>query len=357
MHIDIRHARRAHRARIGLRAGDDFEILLGGEGDEPNRVPLPDGALSCRSASTTSTGSRASRRLHHRVPRRGRARRPVHRRRPRRRARRGGDPPDRSLTYWNQYMLDARDEQTDNEFGGGYDVKRGLERGQVRVLLLRPRARRGARRRVRHPAEPLLELPPLHPRVVGGARVRDARHQSQPHADPHQRRRPHPGRRRARRPGRAELARHRGPPRGAAHAPVVLADGRSAVAVDPGREAGRRARRRSPTTRPPSIPSNAAPRSRPAATTSPGASVPDRASTARRAPSRGSWHCGAMDQTKAPGPLADITVIELGGIGPLPLLADVVRRPRCPHHPCRPGRTYRRRGSAPTSRSPTGRSR
>jgi alpha-methylacyl-CoA racemase len=28
-----------------------------------------------------------------------------------------------------------------------------------------------------------------------------------------------------------------------------------------------------------------------------------------------------MDQTKAPGPLADITVIELGGIGPLPLLA------------------------------------
>ena len=28
-----------------------------------------------------------------------------------------------------------------------------------------------------------------------------------------------------------------------------------------------------------------------------------------------------MDQTKAPGPLADIVVLELGGIGPLPLLA------------------------------------
>ena len=28
-----------------------------------------------------------------------------------------------------------------------------------------------------------------------------------------------------------------------------------------------------------------------------------------------------MDQPKAPGPLADITVLELGGIGPLPLLA------------------------------------
>ena len=32
----------------------------------------------------------------------------------------------RSLTYWNRYMLDARAEQTDNVFGGGYDVKRGL---------------------------------------------------------------------------------------------------------------------------------------------------------------------------------------------------------------------------------------
>ena len=31
---------------LGLQPGDDFEILLGGEGDEPNRVPLPDGALS-----------------------------------------------------------------------------------------------------------------------------------------------------------------------------------------------------------------------------------------------------------------------------------------------------------------------
>ena len=31
---------------LGLQPGDDFEILLGGDGDEPNRVPLPDGALS-----------------------------------------------------------------------------------------------------------------------------------------------------------------------------------------------------------------------------------------------------------------------------------------------------------------------
>ena len=112
---------------IGLGAGDDFEILLGGAGDEPNRVPLPDGALSvsireyyfdwqprepatftieCLDADSppgpfTSDAlaiglEEAATHLH------------------------------RSLTYWNQYMLDARAGQRDNEFGGGYDVKRGL---------------------------------------------------------------------------------------------------------------------------------------------------------------------------------------------------------------------------------------
>ncbi len=112
---------------LGLGPGDDFEILLGGEGDEPNRVPLPDGALSVSireyyfdwqprepatftiecldadgpGAPFTSKSlafglDEAATHLH------------------------------RSLTYWNQYMLDARAEQTDNVFGGGYDVKRGL---------------------------------------------------------------------------------------------------------------------------------------------------------------------------------------------------------------------------------------
>jgi hypothetical protein len=112
---------------LGLRPGDDFEILLGGEGDEPNRVPLPDEALSVSireyyfdwqprepatftiecldadgpSAPFTSESlafglDEAATHLY------------------------------RSLTYWNQYMVDARAEQTDNVFGGGYDVKRGL---------------------------------------------------------------------------------------------------------------------------------------------------------------------------------------------------------------------------------------
>ena len=47
-------AHRARRARSPSsprqtrhRRGHDFEILLGGEGDEPNRVPLPEGAIMC----------------------------------------------------------------------------------------------------------------------------------------------------------------------------------------------------------------------------------------------------------------------------------------------------------------------
>jgi len=112
---------------LGLGPGDDFEILLGGEGDEPNRVPLPDGALSvsirqyyfhwqarepatftieCLDADAPPEAfssndlafgfDEAATHLH------------------------------RSLTYWNRYMLDARASQRDNEFAGVYDVKRGL---------------------------------------------------------------------------------------------------------------------------------------------------------------------------------------------------------------------------------------
>jgi hypothetical protein len=113
---------------IGVGAGDEFEILLGGDGDEPNRVPLPEGALSVsireyyfdwqprEPAVFTIECLDAD------------------------------GPPDRfdsddfaagldeaathlyrSLTFWNQYMLDARSGQRDNEFAGGYDVQRGLK--------------------------------------------------------------------------------------------------------------------------------------------------------------------------------------------------------------------------------------
>ncbi len=111
---------------IGVGPGDDFEILLGGEGDEPHRVPLPEGALSvsireyyfdwrpaepatftieCLDADEAPAAfssddltfglEEAATHLH------------------------------RSLTYWNRYMLDARAAQHDNEFGSRYDVDAG----------------------------------------------------------------------------------------------------------------------------------------------------------------------------------------------------------------------------------------
>jgi hypothetical protein len=113
---------------LGIGPGDDFEILLGGDGDEPHRVPLPEGALSvsireyyfdwqprepatftieCLDADAPP-GPFTSDELAF-----------------------GLDEADthlhRSLTYWNQYMLDARAGQQDNTFGGGYDVPRGLK--------------------------------------------------------------------------------------------------------------------------------------------------------------------------------------------------------------------------------------
>src|SRR4029453_2470882 len=109
---------------LGLGPGDDFEILLGGEGDEPNRVPLPEGALSVsireyyfdwqpREPATFTIecvdpgGRRAPFKSESLALGLDEAATHLH----------------RSLTYWNQYILDARAEQTDNVFGGGSDVK------------------------------------------------------------------------------------------------------------------------------------------------------------------------------------------------------------------------------------------
>ena len=70
---------------LGLGPGDDFEILLGGEGDEPNRVPLPDGALSVSIREYYFDWQpRRAGDVHHRVPRRATVRPTrVHGRRPR----------------------------------------------------------------------------------------------------------------------------------------------------------------------------------------------------------------------------------------------------------------------------------
>jgi hypothetical protein len=113
---------------VGIGENDDFEILLGGAGDEPNRLPLPDGAIMCsireyyfdwrpvepatftieclgggpvRAQPTFADA------MHEAI-----------------------DLTERSIVFWNQYMIDARDKQRDNSFGDKIDVPRGLQVSQ-----------------------------------------------------------------------------------------------------------------------------------------------------------------------------------------------------------------------------------
>jgi hypothetical protein len=121
---------------IGIGPDDDFEILLGGEGDEPNRVSLPEGALTvsireyyfdwqprepatftieCLDfdgppdpfVSEPGTSDRLAAGLAE-----------------------AATQIRRSITYWHQYMIDARAAQPDNVFGGRHDVPRGLQVAQ-----------------------------------------------------------------------------------------------------------------------------------------------------------------------------------------------------------------------------------
>ena len=85
--------------------------------------------------------------------------------------------------------------------------------------------------------------PALQPPVVRGARRRRPHHQHQPPHGGARRRRPRPGRGGGHRPGLAELARHRGPRRGAGHAALV-APGAAAGRGGRGGAARRRPRRR-----------------------------------------------------------------------------------------------------------------
>jgi Protein of unknown function (DUF1214) len=113
---------------IGITAGDDFTILLGGEGDEPNRVPLPDGAIMCSIREYYFDWQPVEPATFTIECLGGRPRRP---------------PPtfsdamvealdltERSIVFWNQYMLDARAKQRDNTFGDKIDVPRGLQLSQ-----------------------------------------------------------------------------------------------------------------------------------------------------------------------------------------------------------------------------------
>jgi hypothetical protein len=112
---------------IGIGPDQDFELLLGGEGDEPNRIPLPDGAIMCSireyyfdwqplepatftiECTDGAPGPPRSYadRLHEAV-----------------------ELTERSLVFWNDYMRAARARQDDNSFGGKVDVPRGLQLSQ-----------------------------------------------------------------------------------------------------------------------------------------------------------------------------------------------------------------------------------
>src|SRR5262249_36661939 len=99
-----------------------------GEGDEPYRVPLPDGAIMCTVREyyfDWVPAEPATFTIEHL----------------------GGQPvrppptfadamdealdlTERSIMFWNQYMIDAREKQDDNTFGDKIDVPRGLQLSQ-----------------------------------------------------------------------------------------------------------------------------------------------------------------------------------------------------------------------------------
>jgi hypothetical protein len=112
---------------VGIGPGDDFELILGGRGPEPNRVRLPDGAIMCSIREyyfdwrarepATWTIERVS----------GAPEQPPSYQTSLDEAM---DLTERSLVFWNEYMRAARDRQEDNTFGSKVDVPRGLQISQ-----------------------------------------------------------------------------------------------------------------------------------------------------------------------------------------------------------------------------------
>jgi hypothetical protein len=112
---------------IGIGPDDPFELILGGSGDQANRIPLPEGAIMCSireyyfdwrprepatftiecvdgdPAPPPSFASSIEEAL---------------------------DLTERSLGYWNDYVVTARARQSDNQFKDKIDVPRGLQLSQ-----------------------------------------------------------------------------------------------------------------------------------------------------------------------------------------------------------------------------------
>jgi hypothetical protein len=112
-------------SEIGIREGDEFELLLGGAGSEPNRMGLPDAAIMC-SIREYYFDWRPEEPAHFTIERIGGT--------PRRTAHDFGailaealDLTRRSMVFWNDYMLVRKDRQVDNTFGARIDVPQGLQ--------------------------------------------------------------------------------------------------------------------------------------------------------------------------------------------------------------------------------------
>ncbi len=112
---------------IGIGPGDEFTLLLGGSGPEPNRVPLPDGSVMCSVREYYFDW---------------REREPAAWTIERLTGEPGSTPSftehmeealkltEQSLVYWADYMHSARARQEDNAFGSKVDVPRGLRLSQ-----------------------------------------------------------------------------------------------------------------------------------------------------------------------------------------------------------------------------------
>ena len=98
-------------------------------------------------------------------------------------------------------MIDARAQQTDNMFGDGYDVKRGLAAAKFAFCFydLAPDEALSSRADSRRAATGASSCTRM--RWWEALVRRSPGHEPQPHADAHQRRRPAAGRRRAPDPG------------------------------------------------------------------------------------------------------------------------------------------------------------
>jgi Protein of unknown function (DUF1214) len=113
---------------IGIGPGDEFDLLLGGEGSEPHRVPLLEDAVMCsireyyydwrpEEPATFTIECLGGEPVRARPDFAAATHEAL-------------DLTERSIVFWNRYMLDARAKQPDNTFGDKVDVPRGLQLSQ-----------------------------------------------------------------------------------------------------------------------------------------------------------------------------------------------------------------------------------